>query len=199
MASAVALAGGVTTGAVESTTITSAVDGNEAPAADGGSTLSGSITFTFGGTDTVGVAGFQCSLDGAAYDACTSPVDYSALAIGSHTFQVRAFDAAANVDPSPASFTWTVVTPAQATQNLISDIADMGLPAGVANSLSAPMDQVSTVLNDSNPNNDTAACGKLDAFISQVNAKAQSGKLTSDEASQLLEAANAIKTSEGCP
>jgi hypothetical protein len=85
----------------------------------------------------------------------------------------------------------TVVTPAQATQNLIGTIAGMGLPAGVANSLSAP-------LNNFNPSNLTAACGKLNAFINQVNAKVQNGQLTMAAGSQLFQAAKAITASLGC-
>src|SRR5205823_1415239 len=52
---------------------------------------------------------FQCALDAAAYAACTSPVSYSGLAAGSHAFAVRAIDAAGNVDPTPATRTWTVI------------------------------------------------------------------------------------------
>ena len=51
---------------------------------------------------------FQCSLDGAAFGACTSPRSYSGLAAGSHTFEVRATDPAGNTDPTPASHTWTI-------------------------------------------------------------------------------------------
>jgi len=69
----------------------------------------------------------------------------------------------------------------------------------VANSLSAPLGQASALLNDNNPNNDIGACGKLNAFINQVNAKAQNGQLTATQATQLLLAANAIKASLGCP
>lgn len=172
------------------TTINSVVDGNGATIAGGGSTLSGSIAFTFSGTDAVGVVGFRCSFDAAPYVTCSSAATYSGLAVGPHAFGVRALDAAGNI-ATPATFAWSVVTPAQAVQDLIGAIAAMGLPVGVANSLSAP-------LNNFNPSNLTAACGKLDAFINQVNAKLQNGQLTPAIAAQLLQAANAIKASLGC-
>ena len=178
------------------TIINSAADGNRAVVVSGGSTLSRSITFTFGGTDAVGVAGFQCSRDGAAYTPCSSPMGYSALAISSHVFRVRARDAAGNVDASPASFNWTVVTPGQAIQNLMITIGNMGMPVGVANSLRVPLGQASNLLND--PKNDVAACGKLNDFISQVNLRVRLGNLTPAQASQLLQAVNAIKAGLGC-
>jgi hypothetical protein len=72
---------------------------------------SSSAGFSFSGTDSgSGVAGFECQLDGGSFSACTSPQSYSNLSDGSHTFQVRAVDAAGNVDPTPASFTWNIDT-----------------------------------------------------------------------------------------
>ena len=67
--------------------------------------------FGFGGSDGgTGVASFECRLDGGGFTACTNPQNHSSLSESSHTFQVRAIDAVGNVDPTPASFTWTVDT-----------------------------------------------------------------------------------------
>ena len=67
-----------------------------------GATVTGShARLTFSSNDAG--AHFQCQLDGAAFAACTSPVDYNGLADGAHTFRARAIDAAGNVDPTPAT------------------------------------------------------------------------------------------------
>lgn len=58
-------------------------------------------TFTFTSTEAHSV--FQCRIDRAAFARCSSPAVYKGLAVGSHTFAVRAADGAANVDPSPAT------------------------------------------------------------------------------------------------
>ncbi|MFL5345808.1 MAG: adventurous gliding motility protein AgmC [Hyalangium sp.] len=54
---------------------------------------------------------YECSLDGAAFAACSDPVTFSGVAEGDHTLQVRARDAVGNVDPTPASATWTYQPP----------------------------------------------------------------------------------------
>ncbi|WP_158617679.1 Ig-like domain-containing protein [Corallococcus sp. CA049B] len=72
-----------------------------------------SATFTFQGTDA-DVAGFVCTLDATSV-ACASPYTATGLDEGSHTFTVAAIDSAGNVDPTPASYTWTVdLTPPDA-------------------------------------------------------------------------------------
>ena len=55
-------------------------------------------------------ATFQCSLDGAAFAACASPLTTALLADGEHTFAVRARDAAGNVDATPATQTFEIDT-----------------------------------------------------------------------------------------
>ncbi len=58
-------------------------------------------------------ASFQCRLDSgqeADWQPCSSPRSYGPLGDGSHTFEVRAIDVAHNVDPSPASTTFTIDT-----------------------------------------------------------------------------------------
>jgi hypothetical protein len=70
------------------------------------STTSTSASFAFQSPET-GTT-FACSLDSAPFTACTSPKDYTSLTVGQHTFQVRATDAAGNVDQTPASYPWSI-------------------------------------------------------------------------------------------
>jgi hypothetical protein len=51
---------------------------------------------------------FECSLDGNAFAACSTPTTYTGLAGGAHTFDVRATDAADNTDGTPARRSWTI-------------------------------------------------------------------------------------------
>jgi len=67
-----------------------------------------SVTFTFSSTETGST--FQCRLNGGSFVSCTSPHIISGLVNGSQTFEVRAIDAVNNVDPTPATRTWTVDT-----------------------------------------------------------------------------------------
>ena len=69
-----------------------------------------SASFSFSSTDSNST--FQCQMDNGGYQSCTSPKTYTNLSVGSHTFYVKATDAAGNTDPTPASYTWTI-TPAQ--------------------------------------------------------------------------------------
>jgi hypothetical protein len=66
-----------------------------------------SVSFSFTSTEEGSV--FECQLDGGSYAACASPMDYTGLAEGNHTFSVRAKDGAGNTDPTPASYIWTTI------------------------------------------------------------------------------------------
>ena len=67
-------------------------------------------SFEFSGTDSLTSVTFECSVDGGSYVSCASPFSTSTLSVGSHTFAVRAVDAVGNIDPTPASYTWTIET-----------------------------------------------------------------------------------------
>src|SRR5205823_7171148 len=67
---------------------------------------------------------FACSLDAAAFSACTSPSTLVGLADGSHTLRVRPTDAASNVGAA-VSFGWTVdATPPETTITPASEPAN---------------------------------------------------------------------------
>lgn len=68
----------------------------------------GTATPEFSFTSPLGSATFECSVDGAAYAACTSPDTLSTLTEGAHTFSVRALDGPGNADPTPATRSFTV-------------------------------------------------------------------------------------------
>src|SRR4029453_14409542 len=61
-------------------------------------------------TATQADATFECQLDGGGGGGGSAPKHYPSLSESTHTFQVRAIDPAGNVDPTPASDTWTVDT-----------------------------------------------------------------------------------------
>lgn len=69
-------------------------------------TNSTSITLTFAGAES-GVT-YRCSLDGGAYQACSSPMSYENLLEGGHSISIVAVDAAGNVSENPAVVQWTV-------------------------------------------------------------------------------------------
>ena len=59
------------------------------------------FAFTVDGPQTT-----RCQFDGGAFVACSSPVTYSSLTVGVHSFAVQATDVAGNIGSTP--YTWTI-------------------------------------------------------------------------------------------
>jgi pimeloyl-ACP methyl ester carboxylesterase len=179
--------------------IVSAVDGYNIPLANQmGTTVSNSITLQLSVTDKVGVGSVLCylDLDGNPVSCTSNPVTYTVQSKGQHTVRIVAIDTSNN--QATTQFVWTVLTAAQAIEQLAPTIDSMGLLPGVADSLKGPVHQASILLKDNNPNNDRAACNQLDQFINQANGMVRNGQLLPEPANLLTQLAQGIKTSAGC-
>ena len=55
---------------------------------------------------------FECRIDGGPFASCATPFTAASLSLGAHTFEVRAIDPSANIDPTPAGRSFTVASPA---------------------------------------------------------------------------------------
>src|SRR5690242_10493659 len=64
----------------------------------------GTATLAFSDADPL--VTFRCQIDGGALSPCTSPVTYSGLGDGSHTFGVKAVDVLLN-ESDVVSYTWS--------------------------------------------------------------------------------------------
>jgi hypothetical protein len=85
---------------------------------------------SFAFTSTQAGVVFRCQLDGRAPTTCSSGVTYNGLAQGSHTFTVRAVDAAGNYSGT-TRFSWTVLSPLHAF-SITGSLADPLYPGAVA-------------------------------------------------------------------
>ncbi|MDX6652811.1 MAG: hypothetical protein QOJ38_1592 [Solirubrobacterales bacterium] len=74
---------------------------------DASTTKATAASFAFSATEPGST--FECKLDSADYEPCTSPKAYSGLADGAHTFSVRATDPAGNTGGA-AQASWAVDT-----------------------------------------------------------------------------------------
>ncbi len=177
------------------TSIVSATDGLSTTVTNGGTTSSNTMTFIFTGTDNVGVTDYQCSIDSGTFVSCTSPISYTGLTVGSHTFSVKAIDGVSNNDSTPANFGWSVVsdvTVQQKIQNIIDQVQDLVnkgvLNKGQGNSLIVKLDAAITNLDSGNT---VAAKNQLNAFINEANALIKSKGL-STQLQPLVDQAKAI-------
>jgi len=119
-----------------------------------------------------------------------SPASGSLFAIGTTTVTCSATNIFGQT--GSASFTVTVRGAAAQTDALLALVADLG-PA--ADGLSSKLEAVQSALARGNSQ---AACGSLNAFTQQVEAKVKSRKLTAAEGDELLAAAARIAVTIGC-
>jgi hypothetical protein len=106
---------------------------------------------------------------------------------------------ATDTEPPPPPFP----TPGQVIDELISTIQNLdddNVPQSVKTDIIAALEEVSSILNDNNPNNDESeACDELGAFINQqVNAAERDGTLTADQANDLRTQAEDVRNMLGC-
>ncbi len=151
------------------TAILESIDGQSITINGGGLSLSDRLFATFNVTDDVDVAAVQYSLDGGAWTYCGLSQLLTNLTLGHHTLLVRAVDTDGIADPTPASHSWTVVTPAEAIQAMIGTVSFMSIPPGKKNQLKGILNSALTLLSDSNPSNDGLAKTLLQSFISACN------------------------------
>jgi hypothetical protein len=144
---------------------------------------------------------------GGDIDISCEPASGTTFPVGNTTVDCSATDEAGNT--ATASFTVTVNPPTpsppapipkQIIDRLISTIQNLddNVPQSVKTTLTAALKQVSDILSDDNPNNDESACGRLGAFINQVNATTAERRgggdtLTPDQADDLRTQAEDIR------
>ena len=54
---------------------------------------------------------FECKIDSKKFKPCSSPLKLKKLKYGKHKIQIRAIDAAGNVDPTPLRARWNIIKP----------------------------------------------------------------------------------------
>jgi hypothetical protein len=87
-------------------------------------------TASFRFSDTERGVAFACRLDGGALATCASPASWSHLRAATHTFEVRAVDAAGNASTA-STRTWTVREP-DLDLRLAGDVAEPLYPGATA-------------------------------------------------------------------
>jgi hypothetical protein len=154
-----------------------------------GTVTTANASFTF--TSTEAGSTFACSLDGATFLACTSPMAYTSLANGSHTFSVQATDAAGNTDPTPASSTWTVNVSSGDTTP--PDTTITGGPTGTVTTASASFTFTSTETGS------TFACNLDGAAFTTCTSPAAYSNLTNASHTFSVRATDAAGNTDASP
>ena len=156
-----------------------------------GSALSGlpTIGLSLSGLPSGATASFSPSSGTAAGFTSTLTITTAGAPSGTYPLTLRGTDARSLIGGSrTASLSLTILTPAQAIPNVITTIEGLQtagvLNGGQANSLIVKLNHAIDSLN-SKPDQPTA-CNQLQAFVNEVNAYVNGGKLTQAQADTLL-------------
>ena len=118
------------------------------------------------------------------------------FSVGATTVLCTARDAAGN--DASGSFTVTVKGAAEQLTDIRAAVQSLNLTQGIANSLDAKLANLEQAITSNRNGDRVSACNKLDAFVNEVNAQVQAGRLTSTQAAPLITAANRVKAVLGC-
>jgi len=147
--------------------------------------FAGATGDTFTIIDNDGMGAVVGTFDGLAEGA--------ALTIGAAQFEISYFGG----DGNDVVLTELVSDPVDLLAGLIDLVIALNLQQGIENSLDAKLDAAVQALEDMNANNDSAACGALQAFTNAV--QAQGGnQIPVDDANALIAAVQQILDALGC-
>jgi fibronectin type 3 domain-containing protein len=150
-------------------------------------------TLTFSASEAG--ATFVCEFDEVEIEDCTSPQSYSDLTPGVHAFEVIATDSAGNIDPTPASRTWTIdtTTPTVTSVTPADGAVDVALTTNVEAVFSKAID--ATTLATSNFT--LAAQGGATSLAATVSYDPSTRKATLDPDTSLQNDTSYIATIKG--
>ncbi|HZE77638.1 MAG TPA: Ig-like domain-containing protein [Nitrososphaeraceae archaeon] len=170
-------------------------------------TPSNDIVTKFTGTDIVGVNHFECKIDKGGWHNTLQIIDkgsqstcgYFDLSEGNHFFQVRAVDSAGNIDPTPQSFTWNIVSPSSGISDLINLVSNLMLVKSIGANVVTDLNQALLYANAHDEAKNANVCIKLDSFFNRFMELDINDLVTSDQKSKVVYLALAIKDHVGCP
>jgi hypothetical protein len=176
------------------TKITFLKDEKGTPLIEQGSTLSNSIDISFTGSDdstAIEDLTFECSIDSAVFEICTSPNIIENLKSGEHVFEVRAIDQSGKVDETPAQFRWIVTDLAKKLEEMKIIIDDDEISDVLKNNLNVILSEIQTFIDNKTPNNDEhEICSNLEEFILQITNNIDD--ISISDANALVEKTNSI-------
>ena len=156
------------------------------------STTETSASFSFSSSESG--SSFACKLDTGNWASCASPKSYSGLSVGSHSFSVRATDAAGNTDATPATKTWTI----EAVEEEVEEEEEES-PTGTSHCYSSPHSCGYPDATNTGASGTLAPSGSITVSTNGtvVKDKEVSGKITINADNVTIENVKIVQTATG--